>query len=760
MCIIYSVHSRLRCTPDSMEDPLATLVSIHISVSDQLTLPLVENHGRSNRRKANHMNRRDFLGTVVGGVAAVKLGAAGLGGYNAQPTASESTSQGAWIRNGLIDAGGLHEPLIFVVRRGGQSLDARETYEYEQSEEVIRQLKHQGVDVFHTHLYKGFGMTAEQPEMEDAIRTAAIVHRYGMKVDSYVQWDALMYETFFAEEPAAIGWIQIDALGQPIMTPYGYQQSFRYRPCFSNQAYIDYLKRVVRYAVLQVKTDFIHFDNFDLNAEPESCHCDACKTGFRKYLQTKHTPAERKERFGFQNVDYVNPPLWNRENPPGNLDIIYDPVLQEWIDYRCRSMADALGQLAAEIAALNPNVVVEINFGGLAGQNNPWLHGANPPLLLKHTQVFWDEQDGDPAYLPDGRLITTIRTYKMARTCQNIAFTTGPSSQSGSEVAIGESLAFNQTIGFAGVNPLSPEMLKYISFYQKNRDLYIGTKDVAAVAVLHSFPSITYHHSRAGLSAILVEQALIEAKVPFHLIFDEDLGQLSPDMCKVLILPNSECLSDEQLRLIRRFVQSGGGLIATEQAGHYDAWRRLRSRPGLEGLVDGQRGASAYEQEVVISSPAAAAPIKKQFGGGRVVYIPAIEFDGPLPSFEPYFNIGNAFWKRPRNWKQLIDAVLWTSGGNVQLQVTGPDYLAANLVEQPEKRRRLVHLVNYNAKNQQFLEGIEVTCGLPEAASARSIDSYSADSDTSRNLKFLMQGSRAVFTVPRFHAYCMAAINW
>ena len=79
--------------------------------------------------------------------------------------------------------------------------------------------------------------------MEDTVRTAAMVHRLGMKIDTYIQWSSMMYETFFAEEPRAQEWIQRDAFGQPIMLWYGYQQSFRYMPCFSNQEYIDYLKK-------------------------------------------------------------------------------------------------------------------------------------------------------------------------------------------------------------------------------------------------------------------------------------------------------------------------------------------------------------------------------------------------------------------------------------------------------------------------------------------------------------------------------------
>ncbi|MGC2402150.1 MAG: hypothetical protein WA510_20320 [Acidobacteriaceae bacterium] len=706
------------------------------------------------------MNRRDFMGTVVGGIAAAKLGMTSSYGYGAEGTLKKAAlpgaSTGRWIEHGLIDAGGSHEPYLFVVRCGGQSLNAREMYQHQQSEEVIQQLKDQGVEVFHTHLYKGFGMVAEKPEMEDTVRTAAVVHRLGMKIDTYVQWDTMMYETFFAEEPRAREWIQCDALGQPIMLEYGYQQSFRYLPCFSNQEYIDYLKKVVRYAVGEVKTDFIHFDNFTLNAEPNSCHCNGCKTGFRKYLRSKYSPERRKDRFGFENVDYVNPPLWNSSNRPEKLDIIVDPVFQEWIDYRCQTMTDALAQMATLIASLNPEVVVEINYGGEVGHNSPWTRGTDDARLLKFTQVFWDESDRTPEYLPDGRLITTIRTYKAARTYQNIVLT----YISAGEVAIAECLAFNQTIGFAGSSPLSSQIVKYISFYRRQRDLYVGTKDVASVAVLRSYASITYHNSHAGLSAILVEQALIQARVPFHLIYDEHLDGLSPATCKVLILPDSECLSDEQLAQIRRYVEAGGGLVATEQTGLYDAWRRMRVKPGLEGLVDNQASGANHRRNVEAPEAAASTSARKTFGRGRVAYFPVIEFDGPLPPPEPYFLLGTEFWKRPKNWKELVDAVYWAAQGDVPLEVTGPDFVGANLVEQPEQRRRLVHLVNYNAGEIPFVEGIEVKCATPAEKTAVAVQLYSAYAETYDTLNFRIQGAQAVFTVPTLKTYCMVAVTW
>lgn len=698
------------------------------------------------------MNRRDFMGTVAGGLALAKLGAGAAFALDAQ--AGESAQQGAWIKNGLIDAGGSHEPYLFKVRCGGQRLNARDVSQYEQSEEVIRKLKDQGVETFHTHLYKGFGMAAERAEMEGTVRTAEIVHRLGMKIDTYIQWDSMMYETFFAEEPRAQDWIQRDASGQPVMLEYGYQQSFRYLPCFSNQEFIDYLKRVVRFAVTEVRTDFIHLDNFTLSAEPNSCHCDACKTGFRKRLRTKYSAEERTNRLGFENVDYVNPPRWNGTNRPEKLKIISDPVFQEWIDYRCQSMTDALGQMAKLIRSLNPEVVIEINYGGIVGYNSPWIRGTDPARLLPFTQVFWDESDTKPEFTSDGRLLTAIRTYKMARTYRNIVL----SYISASETAIAECLAFNQTIGFAGVSPLSADVLKYISFYRKLRDLYVGAEDLTTVAVLRSYASITYNNAGAGLSTILVEQALIQARIPFRMITDEHLAKLSPATCKVLVLPNVECLSDEQLQALERYVAAGGGLVATEQSGLYDDWRRARVEPGLQSLVEGQPAVHEPKTQGA-EVEARDRPRRKTLGKGRTVYIPAVDFDGSLPSDQPYFTLGAEFWKRPKNWRDIVDAVLWSSGDQMPVAVNAPEYVAMNLTEQIEKRRRILHLVNYDGENFA-IDGVNIRCATPAGKPATAVHFYSPDADEGRRIDFRIDGEDAVFTAPRWLAYAVITVRW
>ncbi|MGA2068629.1 MAG: hypothetical protein ABSG86_26900 [Thermoguttaceae bacterium] len=600
-----------------------------------------------------------------------------------------------WLENGLIDAGGTHEGYLFTVRRGGQRLDARRQYEHAQSAEVIQGLARQGVEVFHTHLYKGFGMAAEKAEMEDAVRVAAIAHRAGMKVDSYIQWNSLMYETFFAEEPRAKDWVERDALGQPILLTYGYQQSFRYRPCFANREYLDYLKRVVRFAVEEVKTDFIHFDNFDLNPEPESCHDATCTAGFREFLRRKYTPQERRERLGFDNVDFVNPPQWNGGNRPDAMRVIFDPVIQEWIDYRCQVMADALRQMAGYARSLNPEVAIEINPGGVTGDNRAWAHGIDHARLLPLTDAFWSEEGNTPGLAADGRLVSRIRSYKLARAFHNIMLT----YVAGDPLAMAESLAFNQTFGCAGFvgtatgnGALDAETLRYLAFYRRHRELFRGTRDAGGVAVFRSYPSITYDHFRTQLSAVLTEQALIQARVPFELVTDDGLADLS--RLKVLILPDAECLADAQLAAIAGFVAGGGGLVAIGQAGLYDQWRRGRVTPGLSRLIDGQKPGSSYEEDP-LGAESGGAATRREVGRGRSVYLPALRFDGPLPQPGRYFGVSNRYWKRPANWEELVDAVRWAARDELPVRVDGPPYLVANLVAQPAEHRLLLHLVNY-----------------------------------------------------------------
>jgi hypothetical protein len=382
------------------------------------------------------------------------------------------------------------------------------------------------------------------------------------------------------------------------------------------------------------------------------------------------------------------------------------------------------------------------------------MAGVDHTRLLKFTECFWSEEANPQAYHSDGRLVSKIRSYKLARAYKNVLLA---SDLANSPLALAETLAFNQTIGCVGLDAILPMTEKYIDYYRKNRDLYLASEDVAPVAVFRSYASLTYHQAHAQLSAMLTEQALIQSRIPFVLAFDEHLHNLAN--YKVLILPNSECLSDEQIALIRRYVERGGGLVVTEQAGLYDEWRRTRVQSGLSGLVEGQLSGTDYQEEVQsqLSSPGTA--VRKQAGRGRVAYLPSIEFDGVLPPPEPYFTITNRFWKLPKNWKEITDAVNWAAGDPIPFAVDGPEFLVANYTYQPRQQRYLIHLVNYNATNVPLLKDLAVRVELPGGKRPATVTQYDPDLADARTLSFTNDGARTRFTVPAMATYAVIAVQ-
>jgi hypothetical protein len=152
--------------------------------------------------------------------------------------------------------------------------------------------------------------------------------------------------------------------------------------------------------------------------------------------------------------------------------------------------------------------------------------------------------------------------------------------------------------------------------------------------------------------------------------------------------------------------------------------------------------------------------VRKELGKGRVVYFPGVEFDGPLPEPEPYFAIDNRFWKPPKNWAELVEGIGWAAQDEIPLRVDGPEYLVANLVEQPSRQRRVLHLVNYNAKNVPAVATLEVWCGLPQGAAAKEVRLYSPDMREPHQLAFRAQGAGISFEVPRVETYTVAVVSW
>jgi hypothetical protein len=244
--------------------------------------------------------------------------------------------------------------------------------------------------------------------------------------------------------------------------------------------------------------------------------------------------------------------------------------------------------------------------------------------------------------------------------------------------------------------------------------------------------------------------------VPFHIIFDKHLENLAP--YRVIVLPDSECLSDSQIAAIRQFVESGGGLVVVGASGLYDQWRRALVTPGLAGLVDTQPAAHAY-QEHVEQHGEEEQQVRKQVGRGRVVYLSSLRFDGPLPEFKAYFTIDNRYWKNPTNARQFLEGVSWAGNDEPSVHVQGPKYLIANAIEQPSRQFTAVHLVNYNA-HQGPAGNVLVTCRHPQNARITAARLYTPDLAEQMELELNTSGAVTAFDVPQIKTYAIVMAKW
>ena len=236
-------------------------------------------------------------------------------------------------------------------------------------------------------------------------------------------------------------------------------------------------------------------------------------------------------------------------------------------------------------------------------------------------------------------------------------------------------------------------------------------------------------------SAVGVFRAAQEEHLPLDMITEQDVEDGDRlNLYKVLILPNTACISEKGLESIRKFVQNGGGLVAMQESSLYDEFANKRTDFGLADLfkasfvsvddhsarwpnykeatevrvtpheitndpvldqnrkcgtdfldflgwatvVNAQTGA-----EVVATRDENPFLVLSAHGAGRVGYFAA--------------DIGQSYFQYPYQYerKLIANAINWAAGDSqVPVRVTAPMCVQATFYEQNNGQRKVVHLLN------------------------------------------------------------------
>jgi len=609
---------------------------------------------------------------------------------HAEPLTLPLEQRPDWLqRDGIVMAGSW-EPLLFRVRRDGSqgytpTAEQRAAYLREHSPEMIAKLKALGVNFVMMHCYKGAGLEAERESMADAVNFAKLCHDAGLNVGVYNYSGAFIWELLFKEVPQAKDWVIIDKNGRPLT--YG-TATYRYRWNRNHADAQAFYRQLVRFAVNDIGAELLHFDNYGYGPGQDANSVQR----FRNYLGDTFTP-KRLKKMGIDELNAVQPPM---TGPPENM------LRRAWLDFSCRSLTDSYHDMSRYARGLRKDILIECNPGGPGNWIRPPVDHGN---LLQGGEAFWDE-GRQPGYR-NGQLQTRIRTFKVARRMNNIAFVY---TTTGLEMA--ESMAFNcdclgcicwfeygKLVARPGSNEtISKTLEPFIRFFNTRRDLLRKARIVADVAVLRSFPSQVFANSNYANLTYQVEQTLIENRICFQIIYDHHLSDLN--RYRALILAGCIALSDRQIEQIRQYIQSGGRVCIIGPAATHDEWMLPREKPALDDL------------------PA-----------NSVVRIGEND--------------------------DILGAVSRACSNKLSLSLQAKPGLCSELTEQPG--RRLVHLVNYRADDP--IKNITISLRLPAERHIKAVTLAGPEREHDIKLTFREQAGIVTFAVPQVSIYKIAVVT-
>jgi hypothetical protein len=686
---------------------------------------------------------------------------------------SEPRRRPEWLREGLIFAGEW-EPLIYRRRNGNATTTAAQEFERAHSREAVERLADLGVNLVITHYHKGFGPAAEQDEYGLLRQLIGCCHEKGIRVGAYMRLDTLAPETLLLERPEAKDWFQVNWNGQyPVYNDNDQWLYFRRQGCVCNEDYLKWIEERIRFAVVELKVDLLHFDGVMPFLEGYQCYCDRCLSDFRQYLQRKYTDPElAKERFGFADLSQIMAPTYavhpSHRHSPKDYRYLKDPVMQEWVRYRCEKLAAVHRRLSRFIQQLNPEVAMEVNTLIPLTHNAYFWSGLDLALIAPENDCMWTEDEHWPRLTQEGVLVSRIREFKIGRTLKNIIF----SYQRGStpaelKLSLGQAMAFNaQTIGMVGGLPVdegewrssadgpgqpasrrawpTPYQVKrqYIRFFRDHFEHYADTESAGGVALLRSRDALSYSMTTPHHHALLWEQVLIQSGIPFDIIFDEQLADLAK--YQALVLPCVDCMSQEMIEAVSGYVTAGGGLVASGDTSSRDQWRRLRPDLGLREVLGPKASRDGDPHHATRNS----------YGKGRAAHLARLLTEDDISDWP---GLGCSQWKLPLNVRAMREALRWAARDRFPITLEAPETVVAEFLRQPTEARYLVHLLNFDLS--RYRHDLAIVLRLSRGTRVRSAIALDPDRPTPEKLEVDRNGEVTSIAVPTLGIYQLVVVS-
>ena len=409
-------------------------------------------------------------------------------------------------------------------------------------DKVIADMAAAGVQLFFSRVHSGseweglawkseFGSPDPKMGERDATRYLVdLCHKHHIRYLGY----------YWAQrEPASLAeahpdWCGVNSHGKPsryfcINTPY--RQLVR--------------NRIVE-LVAKEGVDGIFFDMF--HARADECYCACCKAKFRQ-LTGQEAPT----------VEDLNSPLWRK-----------------WVEFRYRSIEDAMLEFNRAIKAANPEAALAVNTW------NAWVYQdeltrRNSIRVIENVDAILEETGWydtvDPSFCAFPTLYNFMSWHLAGLAKEKPAFMWARGGVVRLPIGYTESFTRQAVMLANGSVPAQSVpgrdvMKRYMADIAARDEFVRGSRPLRWCGLLVSEKTEMWYGRHEPQERYIkgiygAYQLMLEKHLPVVLITDRDLERGDLAGLSVLVAPNAAALSEKECDNLRRFVHAGGGLVAT-----------------------------------------------------------------------------------------------------------------------------------------------------------------------------------------------------
>ena len=505
---------------------------------------------------------------------------------------------------------GAHEPYTMYRRvgrhcTGGIDGNARWVQEWLDwfDAEAPAKMQEIGLNFIHSRFYKGMGWEVEKHDFPNVKKFVANCHAHGVKTLAYVQFNTLYPEAMRREIPGIDSWASVGMDGRK--NEYnciwgGDGQYFRWSPCLHCREWVEYIKRVCTIALTEGGFDGIMFDN--LIDYP--CYCKRCEAAFREHLRCIPNPAAR---FGFDDLSSILLPRL----PLAKLrDMdVKDPIVQEWVLFRCDTINAVSGELVAHIKRVKSDAIVSGNASPYRARARYLPAAHNMAELCRPFDFMLMQSDNFPDVADCGVIVNRVRDLKFAQDIGQriVALCDADAKISGRREAnfltvMMEDVVFggiptDRTVispapdpGFVDRNRFERRKKahrRFNAFVSSHRES-LSSPTVHSVRIFYPERELLFsYRTNQGIAA--AEEIFLRNRVPYGYLLAYPVEPIkAPADTEVIVVPGLESLSDAQIAFLAGWAKKGGRLVVTGDSGRYDERNAQRRKnpllPQIAGL--------------------------------------------------------------------------------------------------------------------------------------------------------------------------------